>query len=55
MDKNIYNVFVNLSTTKISVATFKDSRSQSISFKEYDCAIDFSDDEFNYQVIKKNN
>ena len=53
MDKNIYNVFVNLSTTKISVATFKDSRSQSISFKEYDCAIDFSDDEFNYQVIKK--
>ena len=53
MDKNIYNVFVNLSTTKISVATFKDSRSQSISFKEYNCAIDFSDDEFNYHVIKK--
>ena len=53
MDKNIYNVFVNLSNTKISVAIFKDSRNQSISFKEYNCAIDTSDDGFNYQVIKK--
>jgi cell division ATPase FtsA len=53
MDKNIYNVFVNLSTTKISVATFKDSRNHSISFKEYNCAIDFNDDEFNHQAIKK--
>ena len=53
MDKNIYDVFVNLSTTKISVATFKDSRNQSISFKEYNCVIDSGDDGFNYQVIKK--
>ena len=53
MDKNIYNVFVNLDSTKISVATFIDSQNKSIYFKEYKCEIDFNDNEFNYKDTKK--
>lgn len=53
MYKNVYDVFVNLSSNKISFATFKDLQSKSISFKEYNWIVDFNDDQFNYKDAKK--
>ena len=58
MSEKNFDIFLNLSSRKLSIAAFKKSDSSTIFFKEYICENDLNKNELNFdnidKIIKKN-
>ena len=59
MSKKNFDIYVALSSTKLSISAFKKFDGNSIFFKEYNCVTNLNKDQLNFEntekTIEKNN
>ena len=53
MSKKNFDIYLDLSSKKLSIAAFEKFDSHSIFFKEYDCETNLNKDELNFENVKK--
>ena len=53
MNKKNFDIYLDLSPNKLSIAVFEKFSGQNIFFKEYDCEVNLNKDQLNFQNAKK--
>ena len=53
MSKKNFDIYLDLSPKKLSIAAFKKFDSHNIFFKEYDCETNLNKNELNFDNVKK--
>ena len=53
MSKKNFDIYLDLSSKKLSIAAFKKFDSHTIFFKEYDCEINLNKNKLNFENVKK--
>tara|TARA_Y100000590_G_scaffold403727_1_gene490658 strand:+ start:305 stop:1015 length:711 start_codon:yes stop_codon:yes gene_type:complete len=53
MSKKNFDIYLDLSSKKLSIAAFKKSDNHNIFFKEYDCETNLNKDKLNFENVKK--
>ena len=54
MSKKNFDIYLDLSSKKLSIAAFEKFSSHRIFFKEYDCETNLNEDKLNFENVKKN-